>query len=189
MRFSLIAVCCVFLSAIGVSAQQTQAPAQDDLSLGAPVGPREGQPYVRAEFGDWAVRCIKAPEGTEDPCNLYQLLVTEEGASVAEFNIFQLPGDGQVAAGATVVVPLETLLTENLVIAVDGQNARAYPFNFCNTAGCVARVGFTAAEVEEFKRGIGAIMRIVPAAAPDQEVLLDVSLLGFTAGYDSIPAQ
>jgi len=188
MRFILTSVFCIFLSALGATAQEAEAPAQDDTTAEEADTLRVGQPYIREEFGDWAVRCVKAAEGREDSCNLYQLLFSDEGASVAEFNIFELPGDGEVAAGATVVVPLETLLTENLIIAVDGQNARAYPFNFCNSAGCVARIGFTQAEVDEFKRGVTAIVRIVPAAAPEQEVLLDVSLLGFTAGYDSVPA-
>ena len=166
-------------------AQETTPPADEGLALGEPVGPREGEPYINAEFGDWALRCIKAAEGEADPCNLYQLLVSDEGASVAEFNIFQLPAGGQAVAGATLVVPLETLLTQQVTIAVDGQNARRYPFNFCNRAGCVARIGFTQAEIDEFKRGVQATVRIVPAAAPTQEVILAVSLTGFTAGYDN----
>jgi invasion protein IalB len=167
---------------------QPEATADEGLALGEPVGPGIGEPYISAEYGDWSLRCIKAAEGDVDPCNLYQLLVSDEGASVAEFNIFQLPAGGQAAAGATIVVPLETLLTQQITIAVDGQNARRYPFNFCNRAGCVARVGFTQAEVDEFKRGVQATVRIVPAAAPTQEVVLAVSLTGFTAGYDSVPA-
>ena len=167
-------------------AQETPPPTDEDLALGEPVGPREGEPYISAEYGDWALRCIKAAEGETDPCNLYQLLLSDEGASVAEFNIFQLPAGGQAVAGATLVVPLETLLTQQVTIAVDGQNARRYPFNFCNRAGCVARIGFTQTEIDEFKRGVQATVRIVPAAAPTQEVVLAVSLTGFTAGYDSV---
>jgi len=51
--------------------------------------------------------------------------------------------------------------------------------------GCVARVGFTEAEVTQFKRGARATLRLVPAAAPDQNVTLDISLIGFTAGYET----
>jgi invasion protein IalB len=167
---------------------QTPATTDDGLALGEPVGPAIGEPYISAEYGDWSLRCIKAAPGDVDQCNLYQLLISDEGASVAEFNIFQLPAGGQAAAGATLVVPLETLLTQQITIAIDGQNARRYPFNFCNRAGCVARIGFTQAEVDEFKRGNQATVRIVPAAAPTQEVVLAVSLTGFTAGYDSVAA-
>ena len=167
------------------TAEQPETAAEDDLALGEPVGPQVGEPYEREVFGDWALRCIKAEEGARDPCNLYQLLVNEDGIAVAEFNLFPLPEGQRAAAGATVVVPLETLLTEQLTIAVDGANARRYPFTFCNRAGCVARIGFTQAEVDQFKRGSTATVRLVPAAAPEAEVVLDVSLTGFTAGFTS----
>ncbi|MCK0094378.1 invasion associated locus B family protein [Yoonia sp. F2084L] len=193
----------VFLAALlahgsVVAAQETTteaAPAEDaapaadatpnDLALGEPLGPKVGEPYVREEFGDWALRCIKADEGSRDPCNLYQLLSNNDGVAVAEFNMFRLPEGQRAVAGATIVVPLETLLTQQLTISVDGANPRRYPFTFCNRAGCVARLGFTQEEVDEFKRGANASVRLVPAAAPTEEVVLTVSLTGFTAGFDS----
>ena len=164
-------------------------PAADpaaDLNMGAPVdgaAPQVGQPYIREAFGDWSLRCLKAETG-EDPCQLYQLLKDVDGNAVAEISMFPLPAGAQAAAGATIVAPLETLLTEQITISVDGTGARRYPFTFCNQAGCVARVGFTAEEVAQFKAGAEASMRIVPAAAPDQEVVLKISLVGFTVGYD-----
>lgn len=164
-------------------AEETATPA-DDLSLGEPVGPQVGQPYVLQEFGDWQMRCVKAEEGQKEPCNLYQLLRNEDGLAVAEFSMFRLPEGARAAAGATIVVPLETLLTQQLTLAVDGQNARRYPFTFCNAAGCVARIGFTQAEVEQFKRGSAASIRLVPAAEPDVDVVLNISLSGFTAGFE-----
>ncbi|MEL6682318.1 MAG: invasion associated locus B family protein [Pseudomonadota bacterium] len=163
---------------------QPAAETPDDLSLGEPVGPQVGQPYVLQEFGDWEMRCVKAPEGQRDPCNLYQLLENDEGVAVAEFNLFRLPPGARASAGATIVVPLETLLTEQLTLAVDGANARRYPFTFCNSAGCVARLGFTEAEVQQLRRGNVATIRLVPAADPSTEVVLDVSLIGFTAGFE-----
>ena len=158
--------------------------------MGAPVEggpPQVGETYIREAFGDWSLRCLKAETG-EDPCQLYQLLKDADGNAVAEISMFPLPEGGQAAAGATIVAPLETLLTEQITISVDGTGARRYPFTFCNQAGCVARVGFTAEEVAQFKAGAEASMRIVPAAAPDQEVVLKISLVGFTAGYDGTAA-
>ena len=114
------------------------------------------------------------------------VLEDQNGQSVAEINLFPLPPEDELAAGATIVTPLETLLTQQLTLSVDGGAARRYPFTFCNTAGCVARVGFTQDEVNQFKRGARATLRMVPAAAPDQEVVLNVSLTGFTAGIDGL---
>ncbi len=184
-------------AATNVAAQETETPAAEaeapaaeaapsDLDMGTEVVAETavGTPYVREEFGDWALRCLRAEEGTADPCQLYQLLNDAEGNSVAEISMFPLANGGQAAAGATIVVPLETLLTEQLLISVDGSAARRYPFTFCNRAGCVARVGFTQAEIDQFKRGNAATLQMVPAAAPDEKVILNISLTGFTAGYD-----
>jgi len=156
------------------------------LDLGTPVEsgePAVGQAYTRETFGDWSMRCIKAAEGP-DPCQLYQLLFDGQGNAVAEILMFPLPPGSRAAAGATIVAPLETLLTEQVVITVDGGTAKTYPFTFCNAGGCVSRVGFTAEDVAAFKAGSAATLRIVPAAAPDQVVELRISLSGFTAGFD-----
>ena len=177
---------CTVMAATSSFAQEAAVEDSAEFDIGQSVATAVGEPYVRETFGDWAVRCVKAEEGETERCNLYQLLINEQGVSVAEFNLFRLPEGGQVAAGSTIVVPLETFLPEQLTLSVDGENARSYPYRFCNRAGCVARVGFTQAEIDEFKAGAAGSMRIVPAAAADTEVVLAISLSGFTAAYDSI---
>lgn len=159
------------------------------LSNGDPVlgtnaaGVTAGQPYVLEEFSDWSIRCISVPDGRE-PCTIYQLLTDEDGNEVAEVNFFPLDGEDGAAAGANVVVPLETLLPAQLTLSVDGANARRYPYAFCNQVGCVARLGFTQAEVDEMKAGAMGLITLVPAAAPDQRVDLEMSLSGFTAAME-----
>jgi invasion protein IalB len=127
-----------------------------------------------------------------DPCQLYQLLQDSEGNNVAEVSMFALPAGQQAVAGATIVAPLETLLTEQLTISVDGAQPKRYPFTWCAPVGCIARVGFTQAEIDGFKKGAKATIMIVPAGAPNERVNLDLSLKGFTAGFDAVsktPAQ
>lgn len=173
------------------------APVDDGLSMGAEVAsPSVPLTQETAEVNDtyllksidaWELRCVKTADGS-DPCQLYQLLKDIEGNAVAEFSLFALPEGGQAAAGATVIAPLETLLTANMRLAIDGAEPKIYPFTFCASLGCVARVGFTAAEVAQFQKGANAVMTIVPAGAPDQKVDLNISLKGFTAGYDAVKA-
>ena len=172
-------------------AAEQEPTAAPGLDMGQPADraassgePRVGEPYIRESFGDWALRCLKAEEGP-DPCQLYQLLEDQEGNAVAEISMFPLPEGQQAAAGATIVAPLETLLTENLTLSVDGTGARRYPFTFCNRAGCVARIGLTTEEIDQFRRGNAAQLSLVPAAAPDERVNLTISLSGFTAGFES----
>ena len=152
----------------------------DNLSMGDTGEP---QVYDKEQQGDWALRCFKVAEG-DDPCQLYQLLKDDQGTEVAEVAIFRLPSGGQAVAGATITVPLETLLTAQLTIAVDGGKGKRYPFSFCTPIGCIARIGFTAQDIANFKKGAKATVTLVPAPAPDQKVVLDMSLNGFTAGYD-----
>lgn len=164
-----------------------QAPRNDGLSTGQELE-TVGETYVKSEHGDWDLRCIRAPEGQQDPCQLYQLLSDQNDNSVAEINMFTLPADDKLAAGANIVTPLRTLLTQQVVISVDGSKPKVYPFTFCNQIGCVARVGYTAGDVASYKRGNEAKIFVVPFDAPDQRVELTVSLTGFTAGFDAMVA-
>lgn len=155
-----------------------------DLNLGTTEGPKVVQPYVKEEHGDWKLQCFPVEEGDE-PCQLYQLLKDSQGTDVAEVAIFRLPSGGQAVAGATITVPLETLLTAQLTVSVDGAKGKRYPFSFCSPVGCYARIGFTAQDIATFKKGAAATVTLVPAPAPDQKVELKMSLKGFTAGYDA----
>lgn len=151
---------------------------------GTSAEPTVGQPYVRESFGDWQQRCLRAEEGP-DPCQLYQLLANAEGNPIAEVSIVPLPPGGQAVAGVVIVVPLETQLTEQLRLGIDGAQARVYPFDFCNRAGCVARFGLVEEQLAQFKRGVEGRVTIVPAAQPDEQIVLTMSLTGFTAAFDA----
>ncbi len=165
------------------------APTNDGLSMGAEIEAADGigSVYTEASFDAWEQRCVRTEDGA-NPCQLYQLLKDTEGNSVAEINMFSLPAGGEAAAGATIIVPLETLLTANLLMQIDGGKAKIYPYTFCTQIGCVARVGFTAAEVEQFKKGNKAVLTLVPAVDPESKVSIDLSLKGFTKAMESVDA-
>ncbi len=168
--------------------QTVPAPLDSDLSLGREDGEDAGgvgSTYVQTTHGDWEQRCIRTEDGA-DPCNLYQLLKDADGNAVSEFSIFGLPAGQRAVAGATAIVPLETLLTEELTLQIDSATPKKYPFSWCSPIGCIARIGFTQAEVDSMKRGNLAKITIVPAVAPDQKVTLNMSLRGFTAGLDAV---
>ncbi|MEO1677278.1 MAG: invasion associated locus B family protein [Pseudomonadota bacterium] len=187
-------------------AAETDAPATDapsggegeggsedlGLSMGTPVddgaaasADQIGQPYLLETSGDWEIRCVRTSL-EHDPCALHQLLQDEADNSVATIELVNLPPDQAAAAGATIVTPLETLLTEQITLQVDGGQGRRYPFSFCTQIGCVSRVGFTDAEVDAFRRGAEATLTIVPATARDAQVRLGVSLIGISAGLERI---
>ncbi len=192
--FKPMAAIAMFSATLPVFAQDAdQSTDPNVFDLGQEVGATDvqpGQQYIRETFGDWGLRCVRVEEGPE-PCQLYQLLLNEEDRPLVEVLIVPLPDAGQAVAGATVVVPLETLLTQPLRLSIDGSNAREYAYDFCTAAGCVARFGMTQEQINQFKAGASGTLRLVPAAAPNDEVVLSLSLSGFTAGFDAttVPAQ
>ena len=153
------------------------------LDMGQEV--QEDPSYVKETYGDWQLQCFRS-EAEEDPCQMYQLLREDAGNPVAEFSLFKLPDDSQAVAGATIVVPLGTLLPQGLKIAVDSGQAKAYNYSFCSMVGCFARIGFTQADVDALKAGGEAVLMIVPAQAPDQQVVIKASLDGFTKAYENV---
>ena len=165
----------------GQAADPTLSMAEETAKDGV------GQPYVKQTFEAWDLRCVRVPEGQQEPCQLYQLLSDSQGNAVAEISVFPLQ-EGQAVAGATIATPLETLLTKRLRLQVDDGPVKRYEFTWCSQTGCFARIGLTAEDLASFKRGVQASLTITPLAAPDQDVELNASLSGFTAGFEALQA-
>ncbi|HSF63221.1 MAG TPA: invasion associated locus B family protein [Paracoccaceae bacterium] len=192
--FFAFVLLCLSLGATapGAQAQTPENPTvPGELSMGrdpnAPASDAVGSTYVKESHGAWEVRCVRTEDG-KDPCQMYQLLRDSEGNAVAELSIFALPEGGPAAAGASIVAPLETLLTEEVTVAIDNNPAKKYPFAWCSPVGCVARLGITADEVAAMRRGNVARIAIVPVIAPDQQVVVEASLSGFTNGFNAVSA-
>lgn len=166
-------------------ASQSGDAASQLLDLGSPANgePQVGTRYSKEKYGDWDLACIKT-ETDQDPCSLLQVMKDDKGQPMAEFSLFRLEGGGQAVAGASVIVPLETLLPAQLTISVDGAPGKRYQYSFCNPIGCVAQIGLTEEDVAALKKGKEAEISLVPAPAPDQLVKLHLSLNGFTSGYE-----
>lgn len=163
--------------------QSDESSVAEELDLGRTV---ETDPsYVKEEYGDWQLQCFRTETG-EDPCQMYQLLREDGGNPIAEFSVFRLPDTSQAVAGATIVVPLGTLLPQGLQISVDGGQPKVYTYSFCALGGCFARIGFTEQDIESFRSGNEATLVIAPAQAPDQVVEIKASLSGFTAAFNEV---
>ena len=167
---------------------ETTTDNQVPLNMGQEVvderGP--GTTYVKERFEAWELRCVRVEDGQKEPCHLFQLMKDDKGVPIAEMNIIALPKGQQAAAGATIVTPLETLLTKQLTLEIDGGAKKRYPFTWCGNVGCYSRVGFTNGDIAAFKRGAKATLTIVPVFAPDETISVTLSLAGFTAGYKAL---
>ncbi|WP_300550890.1 invasion associated locus B family protein [Roseovarius sp.] len=170
------------------SEENGAAAAVEGLDTGREVpegqAAQEDPSYIKATYDDWQMKCFRTG-AEEDLCQMYQLLTEEAGNPVAEFSLYRLPKGAPVVAGATIAVPLGTLLTEEIKIAVDDGKAKSYAYSFCTMGGCFARIGLAQADIDALKRGVEASVEIVPAQAPDQKVRIPVSLKGFTAAFEN----
>jgi len=174
-------------SSTGETAQVGDSAADQILDLGEPVGdgsPQLGDRYSKETHGDWDLACVKTNEEA-DPCSLLQVMKDPTGNPMAEISLFRIEQNsgGQAVAGATIVVPLETLLATGISISVDGAPGKRYSLNHCSPVGCYAQIGLTEADIAAYKQGKEAVLSLRPALAPDNLVELSFSLAGFTSGY------
>ncbi len=191
-----LALCAAVSAQIGFAQEAaTETVVDPTISMGTQASPalktlataEVGELYLSGTFGDWELRCVKAADGS-DPCRMYQLLKQADGNPTAEISIFNLPAGSQAVAGAAILVPIDTLLSANLSFAVGANREVQYPYTVCGAEGCIARVGFSAEQLNQMKSGSSATITIVPAGAPDQKVPVTMSLSGFTAAYDAVAA-
>lgn len=184
MRTLILSAIVAIFSAAGITSAQT-GPASPPTRDAAQMG----QSYLVGSFGPWERRCIK--QDGDEPCQVYQLLREPNGNPVAEFTIFPLEptAENPAVAGASLLVPLEVLLTANVVLAIDDKLSKTYPYLTCTPAGCLSRIGFTAEEVDLMRAGKTVFITIVPAAAPTQRAVLELNLDQFGTAMDSFKAQ
>lgn len=179
------------------AAPATEAPAAPAPATGAPAAEAPAAPaapadgpgtiYVKETSGAWQVRCMRVEAGKTEPCNIFQMLKDEKGNEVAAIEIAPRPAGEKAVAGATISVPLETLLQAKLVLQIDSSKPLVYDYAWCDRVSCLALAGFTEADLKAMKNGKEATMTIVPAMAPDQKVQTKISLDGITKGYDGLP--
>ncbi|MEM8581010.1 MAG: invasion associated locus B family protein, partial [Pseudomonadota bacterium] len=133
--------------ALALGALPAASPAQDTSTGDAPAASAQPaqpaqppQPYFKEDVGDWRIRCVGSPvEGQPDVCQLYQLLRDSNNNPVSEFTILPSPDGPEQGVLATIVTPLETLLTPGLRLSIDDGPEQAVPFTWCNNVGCYAR--------------------------------------------------
>ncbi|MDG1430629.1 MAG: invasion associated locus B family protein [Paracoccaceae bacterium] len=164
-------------------AQEQTAPTEPAITY---EDLADGDLYFRETFTDWKLRCQKDLDAN-DFCQLHQLLAGANGGTVAQISFFNLTStDSAAVTGANITVPLETALSEGVKLKIDDKQAKAYPFTYCDSVGCHARLGFTAVELKWLQDGSSVKMATVPYRGSREPVVVEISLSGFTAGYTAV---
>ena len=141
-----------------------------------------GQIYEQAAHKDWKILCVNSGQ-EKDPCHMYQLLRDQGGHPTAEIAIHRVYGEEGISAAATVLTPLETLLTANLEFQFDAQSVSTYPFAWCHQRGCNVRIALTDDDIISMKKFDAGKIRIETISNPGSKIEVEVSYLGFTAAF------
>jgi invasion protein IalB len=155
------------------------------VTLGAAASAQNTPPkdVLKETHGDWEVRCL---EGTET-CAMSQVGKTEDGKRALLVTIQRVTGpttqDGkQIPAAMTVQTPLGILIPYGLRIKIDADQVIPLPLSRCIPAGCVSQAPMLDEAVGKMKKGSKAVFGFFL----QEEILVNVSLSGFTAAYNSL---
>lgn len=161
----------------------TEAPTDDAASQEQPADPnqRPGETIVSVHK-DWQIRCLT----DNTSCYMYQLAVDSRDAPVAEMRVVSLNQENDVVAGFTIMTPLRTFLPAGVQVQIDNGRVQRYQFELCTDLGCITRFGVSEGGLGQFRAGNKVRVTVVSAENVEAPVILDVSLLGFTAAVKEL---
>lgn len=167
-------------AALCISGSAFLAPAIAQEAAETPA--EQPKTTLSATHGAWEVHCV---EGTED-CTMRQFGDTAEGERALMIAVKRLSGvtnEGKsVPAAMEVLAPLGVLIPYGIRLKVDQGEVSGIPLMRCVADRCIAQMPLSDQEVQTFRGGATARFGFVM----NDEVLVDVSLNGFTAAYDSL---
>ena len=178
-------VICILLSIFCISnlkAEEAESLSIDDAMMSEP---QKTEPYIKESFENWTLKCIK-PVNSIERCEANQIIFNQKQQPVAEISIIKLPKGQVAAAAATIIVPLETILSEGLVLAIQELEPKKYQFKFCNSLGCYSQIGLTDDEVEALKMKEKASIFLKHISSGDQQIVIPMSLDGFTKIFSNL---
>lgn len=168
MTRMFFALCALPLVAVMLSTVPATAQASDEL---------------RATHGDWEIRCI---EGS-DTCAMSQIGNTADGKRALLVTIQRLQGakadnGAAIPAAITVQSPLGILIPYGIRVKIDAADVVPLPLSRCVQVGCIAQAPMLDEAVNRMKKGSKAVFGFFL----DQEIIVNVSLSGFTAAYNDL---
>ena len=178
-------VICILLSIFCISnlkAEEADSLSIDDTMMSEP---QKMERYIKERFENWTLKCIK-PVNSIERCEANQIIFNQKQQPVAEISIIKLPKGQVAAAAATIIVPLETILSEGLVLAIQELEPKKYQFKFCNSLGCYSQIGLTDDEIEALQRKGKASIFLKHISSGDQQIVIPMSLDGFTKIFSNL---
>lgn len=167
--------------ALGQGLLAQPAAAQGDSEAQPPAG---AATTAQRQIQDWTVRCDAPTAGSmAGPCYMVQDITAPTGEGrIAQVLVGHFGPERLL--GAVVFVPLGTRLPPGLLIGVDANDPRRFPYQLCSPNGCRAQIALDEAFLNELKAGVKA--EAVFEDANGRKLAVQISLRGFTAALDEI---
>lgn len=163
------------------------APAEPPAAPRADSAPgAAGAEVRRVTHGDWEVACAADGSG----CAMAQIGEDATGTPVLEMVVRKLAEPLEVEeetaiAVLDVITPLGVVLTEGLMLQIDGGREEGAAFQICTEQGCLVREPVGSDLIDRLKRGRVATLTVF--AANQGEVKSEISLRGFTRAFAESP--
>jgi invasion protein IalB len=153
------------------------------LALCAQPDAASAQAGLRAEHGDWEIRCGTLPGAPGEQCSLRQQVASEADPNLI-LTVIVLKGADQKVR-LRVVAPLSVLLRAGVGLQVDRTDFGRTDFVRCYPDGCAADVPMDDTLVQQLRTGQTATFIIF--VRPEEGIGFPISLKGFREGFDKLP--
>lgn len=141
---------------------------------------------VKSTDSAWLVRCDEIKDGekvTGEYCEMVQSLsVSQKDADPATAQrlleiAIGYPPVGKSKANVVFILPLGILVSEDIVVDVDGKKAFDFKVKTCEAGGCIASFTLNDKEIGALEKG--SVMQAKLTAASGQLLGVEMSLAGF----------
>lgn len=148
-----------------------------------PVDPAVTPPVERLPEDNWLKVCDVLDSG-ERACILRQIIL-KGGQFVGSFVLRDDPGQENRLL-AVAAVPIGVLLPFGLTWQIDGSRPLRVPYMVCDPRSCVSQLVINEAYVDSLKKG--AKLLLTARNRQNQDLVVEITLAGFTAVWDSAEA-
>lgn len=143
------------------------------------------KPEHGTQFQDWTIFC-NDEDGNPTTCHMSQQLALKESRQrIMHFQVAYVPATEEPVA--IVTLPLGISLPKGVSISIDGGEPARFPIERCEVNGCSSAFRLNPDLLDEFLRGLDAIVLFYDDQRKPLEVPL--SLRGFTKGLDALQAD
>jgi invasion protein IalB len=174
------AVAALMMPSFGALAQDA-APAAPAEGAAAPAAAPAAKPNPAQ---NWLKVCDPI-DGGKQACIMRQVVVAN-GQFLGSFLLRDDPGQ-ESRLLAVAAVPLGVLLPFGLTWQIDGGKPIRVPFMLCDPQSCATQLVINEAYVNSLKKG--GVLKLTAKNRQNKDLVIDISLAGFTAVYDGEAAM